>query len=112
MSLIRRTDELLGWYRLARDESLSAGTSRRNQGQRPEDAQMARIVLFPGIEDDFEKTFIFLFEQAPDPAAERIGEIIAAIDILEFSLLHRAAHRQRETRTGHLVGASGYIALY
>ena len=73
---------------------------------------MARIVLSSGIDEDFERIFAFLFEHALDSTIERIGAIVAALDILESS-----PYIGRPTDNGkrELVistGASGYVALY
>lgn len=73
---------------------------------------MARVILSPAIEDDFERIFNFLFEQAPNAAAERIDQIIAAIDLLESSprIGRPVDNGKRELVIS--TGASGYIALY
>lgn len=73
---------------------------------------MARIVLAPRIQDDVERIFNFLFEHAPDSAANRIAAIISAIDILETSprIGRPADGGKRELVIS--TGASGYIALY
>ena len=73
---------------------------------------MSRIVLAPQVRADFDRIFDFLFEYAPDSAAERIEAIIAAIDILETSPLigRPVALGQRELVIA--TGSSGYLALY
>jgi toxin ParE1/3/4 len=73
---------------------------------------MARIVLVPQIQDDIDRIFDFLFEHAPDSAAERVAAIIAAIDVLETS---PRIGRSTDGGKRELVistGASGYVARY
>ncbi len=73
---------------------------------------MARIVLPRRIDDDFERIFNFLFEHAPGSATERIGEIVAAIDILESSPLIGRPTDNGKRELVISTGASGYVALY
>lgn len=73
---------------------------------------MSRIVLAPEIRDDFDRIFDFLFEYAPETAADRIQSIVDALDILQTSPLigRPVAFGQRELIIS--TGASGYLALY
>jgi len=73
---------------------------------------VSRIVLAPEIRDDFDRIFDFLFDHAPETAAERIQSIIDALDILQTSPLigRPVAFGQRELIIS--TGASGYLALY
>jgi toxin ParE1/3/4 len=73
---------------------------------------VARVILTPRIQDDIDRIFDFLFEHAPDSAADRVAAIISAIDILETSpRIGRPTDRgKRELVIS--TGASGYVALY
>ncbi|MBE0475416.1 type II toxin-antitoxin system RelE/ParE family toxin, partial [Rhodoferax sp.] len=73
---------------------------------------MSRIVLAPEIRDDFDRIFDFLFDHAPETAAERIQSIIDALDILQTSPLigRPVAFGQRELIIS--TGVSAYLALY
>lgn len=73
---------------------------------------MARLVLAPQIQDDIERIFRFLFEHAPNSAADQVATIIAALDVLETS---PRIGRPVETGKRELIistGTSGYVALY
>lgn len=75
---------------------------------------MARIILASNIRDDFDRIFEFLFEHTPEHAAQRIDDIVLAMDILQSSPM---IGRPVETPSGlrELVisnGAHGYLALY
>lgn len=73
---------------------------------------MSRIILAPELRADFDRIFDFLFEHAPEYAAQRIEAIIEALDILETSPLigRPAPFGQRELVIS--TGSSGYLALY
>ena len=73
---------------------------------------MSRIEVAPEVVDDFDRIFDHLAEQGPAHAAERIGEIIQAIDVLEANPLigRPAAGDKRELVIGR--GSRGYVALY
>ena len=73
---------------------------------------MSRVILSPGLREDFDRIFDFLFDHVPDHAALHIEAIIAALDVLASSPLigRPAAVGQRELIISH--GASGYLALY
>ena len=73
---------------------------------------MSRVVLSRKVKDDFDRIFDFLFEHAPEYAADRIEAIIAAIDILASSPMigRPVSSGQRELVIA--TGASGYLALY
>ena len=73
---------------------------------------MTRIILANQVRDDFDRIFDFLFERAPEYAAERVEAIITALDVLETSPLigRPAGLGQRELIIS--TGASGYLALY
>jgi toxin ParE1/3/4 len=70
------------------------------------------IIFAPKVKADFDRIFDFLFEQAPEYAATRIEDIIAAIDILQTSPMigRPIAFGQRELIIS--TGKSGYLALY
>ena len=73
---------------------------------------MARVILAAQIQDDIDRIFNFLFEHAPDSAADRITAIISAIDVLETS---PRIGRPTDGGKRELVistGARGYVALY
>jgi plasmid stabilization system protein ParE len=73
---------------------------------------VTRVALSARVREDFDRIFDFLFEHAPEYAAERIGSIIDAIDVLQTSPLigRPVAFGQRELIIS--TGASGYLALY
>ena len=73
---------------------------------------MSRIELAPGVGDDFERIFDHLAQHDSGNAAQRIGEIIRAFDVLETNpLIGRPAPRnKRELIIGR--GSRGYVALY
>ena len=73
---------------------------------------MTRIILANQVRDDFDRIFDFIFERAPEYAAERVETIITALDVLETSPLigRPAGLGQRELIIS--TGASGYLALY
>ncbi len=73
---------------------------------------MSRIVLAPEIRDDFDRIFDFLFDYAPETAADRIQDIVDALDVLQTSPLigRPVAFGQRELIIS--TGASAYLALY
>ncbi len=73
---------------------------------------MSQVIFAPKVRADFDRIFDFLFEYAPDSAATRIEDIIAAIDILQTSPMigRPIAFGQRELVIA--TGKSGYLALY
>jgi toxin ParE1/3/4 len=75
---------------------------------------MARLILAPEIQADFDRIFEFLFEHTPDRAAERIDDIVGVLDILQSSpLIGRPLGRfagMRELVISN--GAHRYLALY
>ena len=73
---------------------------------------MNSLIFAPKARADFDRIFDFLFEHAPDYAATRIQDIIAAINILQASPLigRPMAFGQRELIIS--TGKSGYLALY
>jgi len=75
---------------------------------------MARLILAPEIREDFDRIFDFLFKYAPEHAAQRIDDIVFALDILQSSpLIGRpieSLHGMRELVIS--TGAHGYLALY
>jgi plasmid stabilization system protein ParE len=75
---------------------------------------MARVILAQEIGDDFDRIFEFLFEHTPERAAERIADIVSALDILQSSpMIGRPVDNHPGMR--ELVisnGAHGYLALY
>lgn len=73
---------------------------------------MARIELAPEIQDDFDRIFNYLSENAVEDVPGRTREIIQAIDVLQYNpLIGRAASGDnRELVIGR--GARGYVALY
>ena len=73
---------------------------------------MTRVVLAAAVRDEFVRIFDFLFEHAPDSAADRIEAIVQAFDVLQLSPLigRPAPHGQRELIIS--TGASGFLALY
>jgi toxin ParE1/3/4 len=73
---------------------------------------MARIVLAPQVRDDIDRIFDFLFEHAPDSAAERVTAIVAAIDVLETSPRIGQSTDGGKRELVISTGASSYVALY
>ena len=73
---------------------------------------MTVVFLAPEIREDFERIFDHLFTYAPETAAQRMEDIIAAIDILETSpMIGRPM--PRGLRELVISGVSnGYLALY
>ena len=73
---------------------------------------MSRVIFAAKVRGDFDRIFDFLFEYAPEYAATRIEDIIAAIDILQTSPMigRPVAFGQRELIISR--GKSGYLALY
>ncbi len=73
---------------------------------------MSRVIVAPKVKDDFDRIFDFLLGHAPEYASQRIGAIVAAIDVLALSPLigRPVALGQRELIIS--TGASGYLALY
>ena len=73
---------------------------------------MTRIELSPDVHEDFERIVDHLFLYAPQTAAQRIEEIIAAIDILATSpMIGRPMPLgQRELVISGV--SNGYLALY
>lgn len=73
---------------------------------------MARIELLPEIQEDFDRILTHLAKHDVEDGAERLQEILQAIDVLEFNpLIGRAV--SAETRE-LVIGRSerGYVALY
>ena len=73
---------------------------------------MAQVILSEELQVDFERIFDFLFEHAPDIAVDRIGAIIAALDVLESSPLIGRPVENGKRELVIATGASGYVALY
>ena len=73
---------------------------------------MARIELAPEVLDDFDRLFDHLAQFEVGDAAERIGEIVEAVQILSHSpLIGRPVKGgKRELVIGR--GSRGYVALY
>ena len=73
---------------------------------------MSQVIFSAQVKIDFDRIFNLLFEYAPDYAATRIQDIVAAIDILQSSPMigRPAAYGQRELIIS--TGKSGYLALY
>ena len=73
---------------------------------------MARIELAPEVMDDFERILLHLKQFEVEHPAERIGEIMGAIDILATNPLigRPCAADKRELIIGKQ--AHGYVALY
>lgn len=73
---------------------------------------MAQVVLAPHVQHDIDRIFDFLFQHAPESAADRVTAIVSAIDILETS---PRIGRPTDGGKRELVisaGVSGYVALY
>ncbi len=73
---------------------------------------MARIEFAPEIFDDFDRIFDHIASTDPVSAAERIGEIVQAVEVLARSPLIGRTVRggKRELVIGQ--AARGYVALY
>ena len=73
---------------------------------------MTRIEIAPEVFEDFDRFFDFIAQFDVGSAPERIGEIIAAVQILETSpLMGRPVKGgMRELMIGR--ASRGYIALY
>lgn len=73
---------------------------------------MTRIEFLPSARDDFKRFLDHMQEFEIANSAERIGEIINAIDILSHSPLigRPAGHGNRELLIGR--GGRGYVVLY
>jgi plasmid stabilization system protein ParE len=73
---------------------------------------MPEVQLSPEIGDDLERILVHLVKHAADHAAERVREIVDALDVLETNpLIGRPAPGDtRELIIGR--GARGYVALY
>lgn len=73
---------------------------------------MTHVQISPEVRTDFDRIFDHLFQYAPDTAAQRIEEIVAAMDILESSpMIGRPM--PRGLRELVISGVSnGYLALY
>jgi len=73
---------------------------------------VARIELAPEVLDDFDRLFDHLAQFEVGDAAERIGEIVEAVQILSHSpLIGRPVKGgKRELVIGR--GSRGYVALY
>jgi toxin ParE1/3/4 len=74
---------------------------------------MARLIVAPEVQGDFDRIFDFLATYAPDHAVSRIDEIVAALDILQTSpQIGRLADSDGMRELIISTGASGYLALY
>jgi toxin ParE1/3/4 len=73
---------------------------------------LSDVVLSRKVKDDFDRIFDFLFERAPEYAADRIEAIIAAIDILASSPMIGCPVPAGQRELIISTGASGYLALY
>ena len=73
---------------------------------------LTRIVLAPEVLDDFYRFFEHIAQFDPGSAPERIGEIMQAIDILQYSpaIGRKVKNGKRELVIGR--GTRGYVALY
>jgi plasmid stabilization system protein ParE len=75
---------------------------------------MARIVVAPEVQSDFDRIFDFLSVHNVEGAAKHIDDIVRALDILQTSpQIGRpvgGAGAMRELVISH--GAHGYLALY
>lgn len=71
-----------------------------------------RIEFAPEVAGDFDRIVDHLVQQGVDDAASRIGDIVAAIDILERNPLigRPAGQAKRELVIGRR--SRGYLALY
>ncbi len=74
---------------------------------------MARLIVAPEVQEDFDRIFDFLAAYAPDDVVGRIVEIVAALDILQTSpQIGRFADSDGMREVAISTGASGYLALY
>ena len=73
---------------------------------------MSRVELAPELVDDFDRILDHLANPAPQDAGQRIGEIIAALDVLIHNPLigRPVANAKRELVIGRR--SRGYVALY
>ena len=73
---------------------------------------MARVELAPEVGDDFDRIFDHLAAHDLEHAADRIGAIVQALNVLESNPLigRSAAGDKRELIIGQ--GSRGYVALY
>lgn len=73
---------------------------------------MARVELAPELGDDFDRIFDHLAGHDLEHAAQRIGEIIKALDVLAANpeIGRPASGEKRGLVIGR--GARGYVALY
>ena len=73
---------------------------------------MSCIELAPEVADDFDRVLDHLAGHAVEDPGQRIGEIIAALDILEHNPLigSPVANAKRELVIGRR--SHGYVALY
>ena len=73
---------------------------------------MTRIELAPEVADDFDRIVAHLEMHAATDGAERLREIVAALDVLQTSPLigRPAAGGKRELVIGR--PSHGYVALY
>lgn len=73
---------------------------------------MTRIELAPEVFDDFDRFLDYIARHDPDSAAERIGEIVEAVQILSHSpqMGRPVKGGKRELVIGR--ASRGYVALY
>jgi toxin ParE1/3/4 len=73
---------------------------------------MSKLELAPAVFDDFERFSQHLAQFENADVAERIGQIIQALQLLTHSPLvgHKVKAHKRELVIGQ--GARGYVALY
>lgn len=73
---------------------------------------MPRVEIAPEVNEDFERIFEHLAQHDLDHAADRIGAIVQAFDVLEANpqIGRPAAGGMRELIIGR--GSRGYVALY
>ena len=73
---------------------------------------MNRIVLLPGVEEDFERIRVHLRQHESSDMQGRIAGIVKAIDVLADKPLigRELEHGKRELVVGR--AARGYVALY
>lgn len=73
---------------------------------------MSRIELAPELAEDFDRILDHLAEHAAENPGQRIGEIMAALDILEQNPLigRPVSNAKRELVIGRR--SHGYVALY
>ena len=73
---------------------------------------MTRVELAPEIRDDFDRILEHLIEHEVGDAAERVNEIIEAVDVLHHNphIGRRVAENLRELVIGRR--SHGYVALY